>query len=543
MSEDVVLGIDLGTTFSAMAIVDRFGKPVIVPNADGHATTPSVIHFYDRDACVVGEEAVKMVVVDPTNVVRFIKRSMGEPGFTLEFFGRSYSPQELSAIILRKFKEDAEEALGHPVTDCVITVPAYFNAAQRGATAEAGAIAGFNVLSIINEPTTAAISYGIERLGGSRRLLVFDLGGGTFDVTLMEISGISFRTIASDGNAELGGKDWDDRLVNYVAEQFMDRFGMDPRDEPQPYQELYERCLHAKISLSTKPRAVIPVNFRGHRMVVGVTREEFERISRDLVEQCADTCALVLDKAAAKWSDMDEILLVGGSTRMPMIQEMLRRLSGKHEVEGVNPDECVALGAALAGVLRHRPKHPALLAHRQALARRAREGAQPARATTGSPTPEASPADQAPPKEGLAPVQITDVTSHPLGIVVLDRNLNERVVTLIRQATPVPCEKHGRFAYAYDNMTAVRVEITEGYGRTRDEVEIIGEVVLENLPPRPRGTPIDVVYRYNVNQILEVDVVDVETRAIRKARIDLKGGLVGERMDEARRNIARASIT
>lgn len=565
MSDDIVLGIDLGTTFSAMAVVDRFGKPVIVTNAEGQPTTASVVHFYDREACVVGEEAVKMVVVDPANVVRFIKRSMGEPDFSLEFFSHSYTPQEMSAIILKKMRDDAEEALGQPVTDAVITVPAYFNSAQRGATAEAGSIAGLNVLSIINEPTAAAIAYGLERLGGNKRLLVFDLGGGTFDVTIMEIRGISFRTIASDGNAELGGKDWDDRLLNHVAEQFADRFGLDPRDDPQPYQELYERCLHAKISLSTKPKAVIPVNFRGHRMVVTVTRDEFERMTQDLVEQCADTCDLVLDKAGMKWADLDEVLLVGGSTRMPMIRDTLRRLAGRVEAAGVNPEECVALGAALAGVLRHRPDHPALVPHRQALARRARDlrrgGSLPpppdTEARPDPTTPDARrgvvDAATAPPPTaggreggmgylGLPPVKITDVTSHPLGIVVLDRSLNERVVTLIPEATALPCEKKGRFAYAYDNMTAVRVEVTEGTGTRREDVKVIGEVVLEDLPPRPKGTPIEVVYRYGLNQILEIDIVDLQTRRVRRARMDLKGALDPQDLDSARKNVARFQV-
>jgi molecular chaperone DnaK (HSP70) len=581
MTSDL-LGIDLGTTFSAMAVVDQFGKPTVVPNAEGFPTTPSVIHFYERDACVVGDEAVKMAVVDPTNVVRFIKRSMGEADFTLEFFGRNYSPQELSAIILKKLRDDAAEALGSEIHDAVITVPAYFNSAQRGATAEAGRIAGFNVLSIINEPTTAAISYGIEKLGGSSKLLVFDLGGGTFDVTLMEIAGISFRTIASDGNAELGGKDWDDRLLNYVAEQFAEKFGLDPRDDPQPYQELYERCLNAKISLSSKPRAVIPVNFRGHRTVASITREEFEGMTRDLVEQCADTCNIVLERAGLGWQDLDEVLLVGGSTRMPMIRRELQALSNKAPAKGVNPDECVALGAALAGVLRHRPKHPALVAHRQALAKRARQtSAQPSaslaellaqsaplgdesndptalvgrRAGSEAQTMEVrggaadndlrgpgSLSSEVPVLGGLPPVRITDATTHPLGIVVLDKDLNERVVNLIPPSTPVPCEKRGRFAYAYDNMTAVRVEVTEGTGSSRDEVKVVGEVILENLPPRPRGTAIDVIYRYNVNQILEVDVIDVETKVTRRARMDLKGGLTKEGLREAMENVARAQV-
>lgn len=566
---DIVLGIDLGTTFSAMAVVDRFGKPIIITNSDGGATTPSVVHFYDRGACVVGEEAVKMVVVDPANVVRFIKRAMGEPDFTLEFFGRSFTPQELSAIILKKLKESAEEALGQVIRDAVITVPAYFQSPQREATREAGTIAGLNVLSIINEPTAAAISYGIERLGGHRRVLVFDLGGGTFDVTVMEIKGISFRTLASDGNAELGGKDWDDRLLNHVADKFADRFDLDPRDDPQPYQELYERCLSAKIALSTKPKALIPVNFRGHRMVVTVTRQEFEAMTADLVEQCAETAQLVLREAGMGWSDLDEVLLVGGSTRMPMIRDTLRRLAGRVEATGVNPEECVALGASLAGVLRHRPDHPALVPHRQALARRARTTSQGGQTDLSqhrapvpdptapelpssaiSPVPALGPGglgEQAQQPEplgyiGLPPVKVTDATSHPLGIVVLDRRHRERVVTLIPKSTAVPCEKKGRFAYAYDNMTAVRVEVTEGAGSSRDEVKVIGEVVLEDLPPRPKGTPIDVVYRYGVNQILEIDIVDVETRRVRRARMDLKGEMDTGSLKAAQRNVASFQV-
>ncbi len=545
MSSDdsIILGIDLGTTFSAMAFVDRHGKCNILPNAEGHPTTASVIHFYDKEACVVGEEAVKMVVVDATNVVRFVKRYMGEPDFTLEFFGKSYTPQELSAIILRKLKDDAEEAMGRKIDDAVITVPAYFNAAQRSATADAGSLAGFNVLSIINEPTAAAISYGLERLGTDRNILVFDLGGGTFDVTVMEIRGTSLRTIASDGNAELGGKDWDDRLLNHVADVFQQQFGLDPRDDLQPYQELYERCLHAKISLSTKPLAVIPVNYRGHRAVVAVTREEFEALSADLLQQCEDTCNIVLEKARMKWSDIDDFILAGGSTRMPMVHVMLKRLSGKEAARGVNPDECVAVGAGLAAVFRHRVEHPALQAYRLSTTGAHPEGGflDPVSNTPMSPKTAGTPVSRTP--VGLPGVRITDVATHPLGIVVLDANLKERIINLIPEFTPLPCDKRGRFAYAYDNMTAVRVEVTEGHGDNRDEVTVIGDVILDQLPPRPRGTPIEVVYRYTVNQILEVDVTDVETRQTRRARINLRGSIDEAQKVQARERIRRASIT
>jgi molecular chaperone DnaK len=557
---DIVLGVDLGTTFSAMSIVNQYGKPEIITNAEGFPTTPSVVHFYDEDACVVGEEAVKMVVIDPENVVRFIKRHMGEEDFTLDFFGRAHTPQEISALILRKLKEDAEELLGSPINDAVVTVPAYFNSAQRGATAEAGAIAGLNVLSIINEPTAAAIAYGLDRIGGSRKLLVLDLGGGTFDVTVMEILGTKLSTLASDGNAELGGKDWDDRLLNHVAEEFYDKFQLDPRDDAAPYQELYERCLHAKISLSSKERAVIPVNYRGKRMAVRVTRELFEELTEDLVQQCEDTAEIVLEKAGLGWAELDDVLLVGGSTRMPMIRGLLLRLSGKEPAVGVNPDECVALGASLAGVFRHRPNHPALQQKRQAMADRAREFKKKAQRSA----PPKKTAPQAAPKgavigmaygghlaqeaaaasslddanadlqEGLPDVTIEDATTHPLGIIVLDKTRQERVVELISEGTKLPYEFRGRFAYAYENMTAVRVEVTEGTGTHREEVAVIGKVEITGLPPRPRGTPIEVVYRYGMDQVLQVEVVDVETGVSRHVDIRFQGGMDSDQLRAAR---------
>ena len=558
---DIVLGIDLGTTYSAMAYVDRFGKPQIIVSADGEATVPSVVYFYDNDAFVVGGEAVKMVVADPSNVARFVKRSMGEEDFTLEYFGQGYTPQELSAIVLRRLKNDAEEFFGRPISDAVVTVPAYFNAAQRAATAEAGAVAGLNVLSIINEPTAAAIAYGLDRMGTTHNFMVFDLGGGTFDVTIMRIEGDTLRAVATDGNAELGGKDWDDRLVSHVAEQFVSRFGVDPRDDPQPYQELYERCLAAKLALTTQPRAVIPVNYRGRRMAVPITTAEFNDMCRDLVEQCTDTCEIVLEKAGMRWPDLDDVVLVGGATRMPMVHDELARRSGVRPNAELNPDECVAMGAALAGVYRHRRGHPAISGSSQALGieetvepapahpehsesptLRDEEGPSLVEATIVLPPAAAQPHAPAKLSGGLPGLTITDIATHPLGIIVLDANLRERIVELIPEASALPTEKRGRFAYAYDNMTAVRVQITEGHGTSRDEVMVIGDVILDRLPPRPRGTPIDVIYRYNTDQILEVDIIDVETGAQRSATISIKGSLSQDRIERARANIGRARI-
>ncbi|MBT3219377.1 MAG: Hsp70 family protein [Proteobacteria bacterium] len=554
--DNIVLGIDLGTTFSAMSLVNNYGKAEIVTNAEGYPTTPSVVHFYDGDAVVVGEEAVKMVVVDPENVVRFIKRHMGEEDFTLDFFGQAYNPQEISALILRKLKEDAEELYNTEIHDAVVTVPAYFNSSQRGATAEAGAIAGLHVLSIINEPTAAAIAYGLDRIGGRRNLLVMDLGGGTFDVTVMRIRGTKLTTIASDGNAELGGKDWDDRLLNHVAEQFFEKYQLDPRDEPSPYQELYERVLAAKISLSTKERALIPVNFHGRRMAVRVTRDLFQDLTLDLLNQCEETTNIVLGKASLKWPDVDDILLVGGATRMPMVQNLLKRLAGIEPEKNVNPEECVALGAALAGVFRHRPHHPALMQKRQSMKEKAAK-LQPPKEKKAEPPPTkakssgaaaiglaygghvAQKAMSSAPtplttSELLPDVVIEDVTTHPLGIVVFNKKREETVVELIPEATKLPYEFHGRFAYAFENMTAVRVEVTEGAGKTREQVAVIGKVELTGLPPRPRGTPIEVIYNYGIDQILTVQVVDVETGAKKDLALRFQGGMTADQVSTAR---------
>lgn len=551
----IVLGIDLGTTYSAVAHVNRFGKPEVLANAEGHSTTPSVVHFYDRDGVIVGEEAIKMCVLEPENVVRFIKRSMGEEGFALEFFDHAYTPQEISALILRKLKEDAEALTGEEIRDVVITVPAYFNTSQRGATVEAGSIAGLNVLSVINEPTAAAIAYGIDKLGGDRTLLVFDLGGGTFDVTVMKVEGNKLRTLASDGNAELGGKDWDDRLVNHVAESFVEQHGEDPRDEPSPFQELYERCLAAKITLSSKQQAMIPVSYKGRRAGVRVTREEFEAMTVDLVQQCIETTELVLEKARLSHLQIDDVLLVGGATRMPMIRDALTSTFGKDPIADLNPDECVALGAALAGVIRYRPEHPAFSQAEEPpppapVERSPSMEPPPARPSVGPSASAAAigladggsfavrsgpPESPVMPEHGSDPsqpvfalpgdVEIQDATTHPLGIIVLDRNRQERVVELIPEGTPLPHEFHGRFTYAYENMRAVRVEVTEGHGTYRDEVSVMAKVELKGLPPRPKGTPIDVIYRYGIDQILSVQVIDVETGQSREVKLHFAGTL------------------
>ncbi len=533
MSYEPILGIDLGTTFSAMAWVDEEGHARILPNREGNLLTPSVFHFPDARTCVVGEQALRMVVADAPNVVRFVKRAIGVEGRTFTLHGQARSPQEISAFLLRKFKQDAEAALGRPVDSCVISVPAYFNAAQRGATQEAGSLAGFVVRSIVNEPTAAAIAWGVERLGGERRLLVFDLGGGTFDVTLMEMKGSTLTMLASDGNAELGGKDWDDRLVARVAARTREITG-EALPDLETSQELFERCVAAKIQLSTRPRTVVPVRVGRRQVSVPITREEFEHATADLVAQCTDTCGVLLERAGLTWADVDDILPAGGSTRMPMVQEALRRASGKPIVAGLHPDECVALGAAHCAVFRHQPDHPAISAWREALAGRRptdTEGAATEAPTTVTARPRV---DSGGSVRCTVPVAVHDVATHPLGAVVLDARGEERILGILPASAPLPAEKRVRFAYAWDGMTSVKVEVTEGTGTSRAEVTVIGTVVLEGLPPRPRGTPIDVIYRYAHDGTLEVAVVDVETSAETRARIELHGQLDGDRFAEVR---------
>jgi actin-like ATPase involved in cell morphogenesis/DnaJ-domain-containing protein 1 len=357
-----VVGIDLGTTFSAIAFVDENGKPVLIPNQDNKITTPSVINFSDKGTFVVGDEAVYRQIADPVNTVRFIKRRMGEPGAKLFIHGQEYTPQDISAYILKNLKRDAEtyfqqQGLDVEVKDAVITVPSYFGMEQKGATKEAGIMAGLNVLSLINEPTAAALAFGINKVGKAQMVFVFDLGGETFDVTILEIKGNEINMVASDGSPELGGKNWDDSLVDHCSAVFKEKHGEDPQDDPNSFQELYERVLKAKISLSKLPKAVISISHNDKRENVEVTREAFEELSKDLLAQCKAKSLSVLKKANKNWSDIDSVLLVGGSTYMPMVRSMIEEISGKEPSTDVNPDTCVAIGAAYQAAYRNRV-HP-----------------------------------------------------------------------------------------------------------------------------------------------------------------------------------------
>jgi molecular chaperone DnaK len=485
MPQRKAVGIDLGTTFSAVAHIDPYGKPQIIPNSENERITPSVILFEGANA-VVGSVARNNAVAEPEKIVEFVKREMGKPKehFHREFNDKKYSAEELSAVILMKLKKDAQKYLKEDVTDAVITVPAYFNDAERTATITAGQLAGFNVLQIINEPTAAALAFGLDKLEETQTVFVFDLGGGTFDVTIMRIEGHKLNIIATNGDHRLGGKDWDDIVVNFVAEEFDRVHGENPLLDLQSFQDLQTRSVSAKIQLSTRPQATIVHQYHGQSVKVDLTREEFERRSRHLIEKCKIICEMTLQDAKLKWADISKILPVGGMTRMPMVREMISNLSNVPVVTDLNPDEAVAAGAAIQATLsmltEEENSGEKLLADTTRQQFSSREG-------------------------GL--IQVNDVTSHTLGVVLWDEaNLEEYVFPMIGKRTPIPATAKNLFGTANANMAKAVVKIVEGESSMPAECTPLG-VCDVTLPPfLPKGSPVHLRYQYNSNQVLEVAV-------------------------------------
>ena len=329
-----VVGIDLGTTFSAISHVNEHGQPEIIPNAESERITPSVIMFED-DLVTVGKIAKQNARAVPEQIIEFVKREIGKSKeeFFRTFDGKAYSPEELSALILTKLKQDAEAYLNTEITDAVITVPAYFHDAEREATRNAGTIAGLNVLQVLNEPTAAALAFGIDQLGTDQNVFVFDLGGGTFDVTIMKVSESTIQMLATNGDHRLGGKDWDDKIIAHVAEIFEIEHGENPLQDLHAYQDLQLNAIIAKESLTQRQKARIVCGYNGKTTRVELTREKFEELTAELLERCRVLCDVVLSEGNMTWADIDKVLLVGGSTRMPMVQEMIANISGKE----INP--------------------------------------------------------------------------------------------------------------------------------------------------------------------------------------------------------------
>ncbi len=472
-----VLGIDLGTTNSCMSVMEG-GEAIVIPNAEGGRTTPSVVAFTKDGQRLVGEAAKRQAITNPERTVISIKRHMGTNHKT-NIDGKEYTPQEISAMILQKLKADAEAYLGEPVTQAVITVPAYFNDAQRQATKDAGRIAGLEVLRIINEPTAASLAYGLDK-EEDQTILVFDLGGGTFDVSILELGDGFFEVKATSGDNHLGGDDFDQRIIDYLVETFKSQTNIDLRNDKMAMQRLKEAAEKAKKDLSGVLTTNISLPFISadatgpKHLELDLTRAKFEDLTRDLVERTLGPTRQALSDAGLSPSDIDKVVLVGGSTRIPAVQEAIKNLIGKEPHKGVNPDEVVALGAAIqAGVLTGEVKDVVLL----------------------------------------------DVTPLSLGIETLGGVFTK----LIERNTTIPTSKSQIFSTAADNQTSVEIHVLQGERPMAADNKTLGRFTLTDIPPAPRGVPqIEVTFDIDANGIVNVSAKDLGTGKSQK--ITITGG-------------------
>jgi molecular chaperone DnaK len=483
-----IIGIDLGTTNSCVAVMEG-GEPVVIPNAEGNRTTPSVVAFTKDGERLVGEVAKRQAVTNPDRTIISIKRHMGKD-YKRTIDGKDYTPQEISAMILQKLKADAESYLGETVTDAVITVPAYFTDSQRQATKDAGRIAGLNVKRIINEPTAAALAYGLDKLEGHQKIMVYDLGGGTFDVSILEVGDGVFEVLATRGNNHLGGDDFDQAIIDYVAEEFKKEHGIDLREDKMALQRLKEAAEKAKKELSTTMTTNINLPFITAtaagpvHLNMDLTRAKFNELTEHLVEQTIEPVKLALEDAGLKASDIDKVLLVGGSTRIPAVQEAVKRITGKNPQKDINPDECVAIGAAIqAGVLSGEVRDLLLL----------------------------------------------DVTPLSLGI----ETLGGVTTKIIERNTTIPTRKSQIFTTAADNQTSVEIHVVQGERQFAKDNTTLGRFILDGIPPAPRGVPqIEVTFDIDANGIVNVSAKDLGTGKEQKITITSSTNLTEEEIQE-----------
>ena len=516
-----IIGIDLDTTNSCVAVFEG-NEPVVIANSEGKRTTPSVVGFLKDGERKVGDPAKRQAITNPKNTVYSIKRFMGETyeqsrkeaeampytvvndnGYPrVEIEGRKYTPQEISAMILQKMKKTAEDYLGQEVSEAVITVPAYFSDSQRQATKEAGEIAGLKVQRIVNEPTAAALAYGVDKANKDMKIAVFDLGGGTFDISILEFGGGVFEVLSTNGDTHLGGDDFDQVIIKWLADDFKAEEGIDLTKDPMAMQRLKEAAEKAKIELSSSTSTEINLPYISaeggvpKHLVKTLTRAQFEKLAHDLIQACLVPCQNAVRDANLQTSDIDEVILVGGSSRIPAVQTLVKNYFGKEPSKGVNPDEVVAVGAAIQGAILNK-------------------------------------------ESGVGNIVLLDVTPLTLGIETMGGVMTK----LIEANTTIPCKKSETFSTAADNQTAVTIHVLQGERPMASQNKSIGQFNLEGIAPARRGVPqIEVTFDIDANGILNVSAKDKATGKEQKIRIEASSGLSQEEIDkmkaEAEQNAA-----
>ncbi|MCD8286033.1 MAG: molecular chaperone DnaK [Clostridia bacterium] len=483
-----VIGIDLGTTNSCVAVMEG-GEPVVIANSEGSRTTPSVVSFKADGSRIVGQAAKRLAVAQPDKTVSSIKRHMGE-NYKVNI-DKGYSPQEISAMILSKLKTDAEAYLGGKVTDAVITCPAYFNDSQRQATKDAGKIAGLNVLRIINEPTAAALAYGLDKQDGTQKVMIYDLGGGTFDVSILEIGDGVFEVLATNGDTHLGGDDFDARIMNYLVETFKRENGVDLSKDKQAMQRLKDAAEKAKIELSGMSSTNINLPFitvidgQPQHLDVDLSKQKFESLTSDLIERTIEPMRKAMSDAGLSYSDLSKVIFVGGSTRMPAVYEKVKAVTGKEPFRGINPDECVAIGAAIqGGVLSGDVKDVLLL--------------------------------------DVMPLTLSIETLGGVSTPLIERN------------TTIPVKKSQVFSTAADNQPGVEINVLQGERKFARDNKSLGRFMLTDIPPAPRGVPqIEVTFDVDANGIVNVTAKDLGTGKSSNITITASTNLSSEDIDKA----------